>query len=200
MEKINFLKIAKISCLALGLSSLVFTSCSKDDPEVFNGNPGGIEVPGEVLNIGDFKVTYPENHTFGVWIYDDMEVYDYTFSHLFTMDKKSNNVRLMYFSLKSPETVEASSVDFLTQKLIDDYYCDDNGYEYLSTEAVALGGMNGQKISAMEVEHQIYAERYTIYNTDNKKVYSIVLQVPDTLRDSRYKELHDIVSSIKFVK
>ena len=56
MEKFSFLKFVKISFFALGLSSLIFTSCNsdeeiKDKPEIPKN-----EIPVDVLNLDGINV------------------------------------------------------------------------------------------------------------------------------------------------
>ena len=67
----------------------------------------------------------------------------------------------------------------------------------MENEAVSFAECDARKLVAMEVEHQIYTERYIFFSEKNKKVYSVVMQLPDTLRDSRYDELKGILASMK---
>lgn len=205
MEKFNFLRFAKISCVVLGLSSLTFVSCSSEDPDD-DGEEGrfspDVELPGEVITGEEFTVVYPEGHTFGVWNTDTFRIpagdHNDEFKTLFTMDKKSNQVRITYYTQIKPKTVTSSDVDAIYKVFKNDAYSEDAGFELMEDKTVKFAGCDGaKKLVAMEVEHQIYTERYIFYSKERKKVYSVVMQLPDTLRDSRYEELNGIVSSMK---
>lgn len=199
MEKFSFLKFVKISFLALGLSSLVFTSCKSEDPDPKTSPE--VELPGEALSGEEFSVIYPEGHTFGVWNTDSVSIrvgdHVDVFKTLFTMDKKSEHVRIIYYTLVNPATVTSADVESLNNTFKNDFYCEDNGFELMENEAVSFAECDARKLVAMEVEHQIYTERYIFFSEKNKKVYSVVMQLPDTLRDSRYNELKGILASMK---
>lgn len=200
MEKFSFLKFVKISFLTLGLSSLVFTSCKSDDDSDPKTSPE-IDLPGEELTGEEFRVIYPKGHTFGVWNTDSISINvgDHVdiFKTLFTMDKKSEHVRIIYYTLVDPATVTSADVESLNNTFKNDYYCEDNGFELMENETVRFAECDAKKLVAMEVEHQIYTERYIFFSEKNKKVYSVVMQLPDTLRNSRYDELKGILSSMK---
>lgn len=207
MEKFNFLRFAKISCLVLGLSSLALSSCSDDtdDPS----DPSLPKFP--VMEKNGFHVVYPEKNPFlgKDWNEVSIKVGDHTdkFQTYFTWDSTSNNVRITYYSLVEPATVEASDVDALTKIFKNDVYCEDNGYNLISEETVSFAGCDANKLTAMQVWYfdndynkidcQIYKERYTFYNITNKKVYSVVMEMPESLRSSRYTELNGILSGVK---
>ncbi len=212
MEKFNFLRLAKISCLVLGLSSLALTSCSSDDPDD-PSNPGDLpRFP--VMDKNGFHVVYPEKNPFlgKDWNEVSIKVGDHTdkFQTYFTWDSTSTNVRITYYSLVEPATVEASDVDALTKTFKNDVYCDDNGYQLLSDEKVSFAGCDANKLTAMQVWYydneynqidcKIYKERYTFYDNGTKKVYSVVMEMPDDQKSKRYSELKNILSSVKINK
>lgn len=221
MEKFNFWKIAKASMLAFVVSSFALSSCSKnddDDPKNQN-NFTDIEVPGQVLSLNDIRAVYPDDHNFGVWKWNDVVIsvgdrknsHDDKFSIYVTMDTLSTNVRILYYFLIDPSTVESSDVDGLAKTFKEDVYSADNGYDFMSEETVSFAGSNAKKLSAMQVWYwsedrtkkidcRIYKERYIFYDNDSKKVYSVQMEIPDDLRSSRYDELKGILSSIKVNK
>ncbi|MBE6328014.1 MAG: hypothetical protein E7077_13340 [Bacteroidales bacterium] len=218
MEKFSFLKLAKISFLILGLFSLTFTSCRSDDDDPktspFDGLPG---VP--VLEVGDFYVPYPENHSFRSYNLNDVTILvgDYKTGHndkfkcYLTMDTLSESVRILYYSLIDPTTVDASDVDGLAKTFVNDWYSDDNGYEQTTEETVLFAGFNAKKITSMQVwvkdpstnekiEGRFYHERYIFFDSGSKKVYSVVMQMPESLMERRRPELYNILSGLKVNK
>jgi len=213
MEKFNFLKLAKISCLVFGLSSIALTSC-KEDPEPDGPLPDNFEVP--VLTVGDFSVTYPENHTFGAWDYPERVVpvsgQKYKFKTFLTMDTLSKNVRITYMSLSEPTTAKATDVDVIAKVFKDDVYCDDFGHELLSEETALLAGHDTKKLTArqfaylnddldlVKLDFEIYKERYIFFDEGTSRVYSVEMEMPDSLKAKRRSELYGIISSLRINK
>lgn len=219
MEKINFLRFAKISCFMLGLSSVAFFSSCSQDPE----DDGQTDIVWDnslpsvpVLQAGDFNVPYPEGHTFRSYDLQDYPIpvgnvknggHTDKFSAFMTMDSTSQQVRLSYFSLIEPETVEESDVDSLAKRFVEDFYCEELGYVVTVNETVPFAGYNARKIVAKEVWYKsetgdkvdcdFYIERYIFFDKNKKKVYSVLIQMPESLRSSRYKELYGIISGLK---
>lgn len=206
MEKFNFLRFAKISCLVLGLSSLALSSCSDDtdDPT----DPGLPQFP--VMEKNGFHVVYPEKNPFLGTDWNDvsMPAGDHTdkFQTYLTWDSTSTNVRITYYTLIDPATVEASDVAVLAKSFKDNIYCEDNGYNLISEETVSFAGCDANKLTAMQVWYylegnkvdcQIYKERYTFYDNSTKKVYSVLMEMPESLKGSRYTELNGILSGVK---
>ena len=218
MEKINFLKLAKISFLILSLSSLIFTSCRSEDEEI--PTSPGQDLPGvPVLQVGAFYVPYPENHTFKGSDQNDISVRvgDYRtghtdkFKYYMTYDSLSSQVRVHYYSLIDPSTVDASDVDGLTKTFVEDQYSEDNGFEQTTEETVLFAGFNAKKITSMQVwardpqtnekiEGRFYHERYIFFDSSSKKVYSVLIQMPESLVASRRPELYNILSGLKVNK
>ncbi len=187
---------------------MVFTSCKEDDVEVVGGGNGigGGDLPDvPVLSVGEFSVAYPENHTFrGYDIVDEkILIGDYKTGHIdsfmtyMTMDSVEKNVRIIYCALLSPETVEASDVDAIAKVMVNDVYSTDAGYELIANEVVPFAGYSAARIAALHKEAQIFKERYVFYDEKKKKVYSVRLEMPESLRASRYKELTGIIKSLK---
>lgn len=218
MEKFNFLKLAKITILILGLFSLIFTSCRSED-DVIPTTPGGDLPNVPVLQVGDFYVPYPEKHTFKGDDLNDVliPVGDYKTGHTdkfkayMTWDSLSSQVRILYYSLIEPSTVDASDVDGLAKTFVDDWYCEDNGFEQPTEETVLFAGFNAKKITSMQVwvrdpqtnekiEGRFYHERYIFFDNASKKVYSVLIQMPESLVASRRPELYNILSGLKVNK
>lgn len=218
MEKFSFMKFVKISFLALGLSSLVFTSCKSDDPDPKNQNNfTDIDVPGQMLDLEGIHVVYPEKHTFGVWNQGTINIpvggKDYTFDYFLTMDTLSKNVRIHYYLLSDPSTANQSDVDVIADVFKNDQYSEDTGHELLSDETVSFAGYDSRKLTVNQVayldkttyklvklETTIYKERYVFYDNDTKKLFTVSMEMPEPLKDSRRAELYDIISSIKVNK
>ena len=217
MEKFSFLKFVKISFFAFGLSSLIFTSCNsdeeiKDKPEIPKN-----EFPVDVLNLDGINVNYPKNHTFGVWNEGSKIIpvngTDYKFDLTMTMDKSSKNVRIHYYLLSEPSTAKSSDVDAIADRFKNDVYSEDTGHELLSDETVPFAGYDSRKLTVNQVAYLdkttyelvpldtvIYKERYVFFDSDVKKVYTVSIEIPEPLKDSRRTELYDIISSIKVNK
>lgn len=213
MEKFSFLKFVKISFFALGLSSLIFTSCNsdeeiKDKPEIPKN-----EIPVDVLNLDGINVNYPKNHTFGVWNQGTRKIKNLKFDYFLTMDTLSKNVRIHYFLLSDPSTANQSDVDVIADVFKNDQYSEDTGHELLSDETVSFAGYDSRKLTVNQVAYldtatyklvkldtTIYKERYVFYDNDTKKLFTVSIEIPETLKDSRRAELYDIISSIKVNK
>lgn len=214
MEKFSFLKFVKISFLVLGLYSLVFTSCKSDDDDPKNQNNfTDIDVPGQVLNLDGIHIVYPENHTFGVWNQGTKEIKNLKFDYFLTMDTLSKNVRIHYFLLSDPSTANQSDVDVIADVFKNDQYSEDTGHELLSDETVSFAGYNSRKLTVNQVAYldkttyklvkldtTIYKERYVFYDNDTKKLFTVSMEMPEPLKDSRRAELYGIISSIKVNK
>ncbi len=218
MEKFNFLKFAKISCFVFGLSSLAFTSCKTAESEDGGKDPlNELEFP--VLSVGDFSVTYPVGHTFGAWDWMDRTIHvgdykngvDYKFHTYMTMDTLSKNVRISYYSQFEPSTAKPSDVSDIANIFKNDVYSEDAGHEFISDETVSLGGNDARKLTAKQlwtidpqtldtVYGDIYKERYVFFDNDSRKIYSVEMEMPESLKASRHSELYGIVSSVKIKK
>lgn len=218
MEKFSFMKFVKISFLTLGLSSLVFTSCKSDDDDPKNQNNfTDIDVPGQMLDLDGIHVVYPENHTFGVWNQGTINIpvggKDYTFDYFLTMDTLSKNVRIHYYLLSNPSTANPTDVDVIADLFKNSSYAPDAGHELLSDETVSFAGYDSRKLTAnqfayldkdtyklVNLDTTIYKERYVFYDNDTKKVFTVLMEIPEPLKASRRTELYGIISSIKVNK
>lgn len=210
MEKFNFLKLAKFSCLIFGLSSFILSSCTKDE----NSEPYDDDLNVPVLTVGDFSVTYPENNSFKAWDQGEKSLkiagQSYTFSVYLTMDTLSNDVRIYYYTQIDPSTAKASDADAFAEIFKSAVYCEDAGHELTSFEKVSLGGHDAVKLTAKQfwckdqngkkVECEIYKERYVFFDEGTQKLYSVEIEMPCSLTAKRQSELYGIVSSLRIKK
>ena len=208
MEKFNFWKFVKVSFLALGLSSIVLSSCSKgeepeDEPLVtpqdtvkviladgFSASyPLGFPLkaypskePFKMINLGEDK---HEDEFYAFITYDSTSVNE---------DTTLYTTSIQYFKLTNPSTTDEKEIDYIVDELKTDFYPADVA-EVIADEKTTFAGYSAHKL--VVTKKGKYVEHYVFYSSSLKKVFIVLISMLETDYKTRRDELYSIASTFK---